>query len=64
MSKSGEEIRKAWAKGKALPRTPAGRMQVLQELLDPNDYDDDGNIIGQHEPLISAEQARKLLQDT
>lgn len=46
---------------KPLPLTPAGRLQLIQELLDPNDYDEEGNIIGQHEPLITIEDALKLL---
>jgi hypothetical protein len=44
-----------------IPKSIAGRLQLIQELLDENEYDDDGNIVGKKEPLITPEEARKLL---
>lgn len=43
--------------------TPAGKLQMLMELLDENVYDDDGNIIGKKEPLITKEEALRLLNE-
>lgn len=39
----------------------AARLCLLQELLDPNVYDENGTIIGQKAPLITHAQARALL---
>lgn len=43
-------------------RSAAGRMQVIQDLLDTNIYAEDGvTVIGQKEPVITKEQALELL---
>ena len=42
-------------------KTIAGQLQLVQELLDDNEYDDEGNIIGKKEPMITVEEAKKLL---
>lgn len=46
---------------KPLSSDIAGRMQMIHGLIDTNVYDDDGNIIGQKEPMITSEKARELL---
>lgn len=50
---------------KPLPRTIAGKIQMISELADTNVYgfDEDGNkvIVGQKEPIITLEQALELL---
>lgn len=46
-----------------LRRSPAERLALLQSLMDPNVYDDDGNVIGLQEPLLTAEEGRKLLEE-
>ncbi len=45
-----------------IPKTAAGRMQMIHDLLDTNVYADDGiTVIGQKEPLITPEMALKLM---
>lgn len=39
----------------------AAKVQMVMDLLDTNEYDDEDNIIGQKEPIITVEEARKLL---
>lgn len=46
---------------KVLPLTAAGKMEVLQYLLDPTWEDEDG-VVHHGEPLITKEQALALLQ--
>lgn len=41
--------------------TAAGRLELIMSLLDPNDYDEYGNVVGQHEPLITKEQAMLMI---
>lgn len=45
----------------SIPQTIAGRMQVINELLDTNVYDEDGNVVGQREPIITKDEAFMLL---
>lgn len=49
-------------KPKGLSRSAAGRMAIIKELLAPPIFDDNDNIIGYGEPLITQEQARELLE--
>lgn len=44
-----------------LRKTPAGKMQIIQDLLDPTWEDEDG-VVHHGEPLITKEQALALLQ--
>lgn len=44
-----------------LPILPAAKLQLIMDLLDENEYDEDGNIVGQKEPIISKEEALKIL---
>lgn len=44
-----------------LPLTPAGKLEMVSQLLDDNIYDEDGEVIGKGKPIITVEQARKLL---
>lgn len=47
---------------KPLSRTAAGKLALIQEMLDPNVYAEDGKtVIGQKEPLITKEQALEML---
>ncbi len=42
--------------------TPAARLEIVMELLNPPIYDEDGNIVGyQKVGLITKEQALELL---
>lgn len=45
-----------------LPNSIAGKLEMIMQLSDTNIYDEDGNIIGQKEPLITIEEAKKLLE--
>lgn len=45
------------------PLSPAGKLQIIQDLLDETVYDDNGNVIGKKEPVITKEQAMKLLSE-
>jgi hypothetical protein len=40
----------------------AGKIELITSLLDINEYDEDGNVIGHREPIITKEQALELLQ--
>lgn len=37
------------------------KLQIIQDLLDDNVYDNDGNVIGKKEPIITKEEALELL---
>lgn len=45
-----------------IPRTTAGKLEIIMQLMDTNEYDDEGNIIGQKEPIITVEEAAQLLE--
>jgi hypothetical protein len=45
------------------PSTPAGRLAFVQELLHPPIVDDNGDVIGYGDPLISEEEAYVLLDN-
>ena len=61
--KSGEKIRIDWLNNNPLPKTTEGRLSMIHELLDANVYDENGNVIGQKEPLITEEQAKRILEE-
>lgn len=58
---SQTEPAKAPSCGVPVSTTPAGRLAIADELMRPRIHDDDGNVIGYGEPLISAEDLLKLL---
>lgn len=37
------------------------KLQIIQDLLDDNVYDNDGNVVGKKEPIITKEEALELL---
>lgn len=56
---------KVWSHKEGLlgpfPTSAAGKVQMVEDLLNPKIYDEYDNVIGFGEPMISVEQARELL---
>lgn len=42
--------------------SPAGRLEVINLLLKPEITDDEGNVVGYAEPMITQEEAFELLR--
>lgn len=45
-----------------LKLTIAGKFEIVEKLLNPPIHDEEGNVIGYSEPIISKEEALELLK--
>jgi hypothetical protein len=57
--KSGAAIK--YENGERMPRSAAAKLAMIEEMLRPPIFDERDNLIGYGKPLITEEEAKRLL---